>query len=115
LDDPNTITFYRIAKRFPPGPNEYRTKRQKDGDPPPDAKPDIAQTYDGLSVFDTEAAALRHAKRIPVLGTIIVRFHIPTNGGIAWEQTFRPGHYTLYGDLKELATYLDHAYVLSIK
>jgi hypothetical protein len=115
LDDSSTVTFYRIAKRFPPTLSEYRTKRQKDGDPPPDARADIARAYDGLSVFDTEAAAVRHAKRMPVLGTIVIRFHIPTNGGIMWEQTFRPGHYTLYGDLKALATYLDHSYVVSIR
>jgi hypothetical protein len=56
-------TFYRIAKGFPPSSSEYRTKRQKDGDPPPNATVAIVRAYDGLSAFDTEEGARQQAKQ----------------------------------------------------
>jgi hypothetical protein len=114
LDDPSTVTFYRIAKTFPPSADEYRTKRQKDGNPPTNADAAIIRAYDGLSAFDSEAGARRQATRFRILGSKVVRFHLPIAGHISWEQTFQPGHYTLTGELAQLAEYLDLEFVIEV-
>jgi len=114
LDDLSIVTFYRIANLFPPSAEEYRTKRQKDGSPPPNAKIEVIRAYDGLSAFDSEAGAMRQGIRFPALGTKVVRYHLPVNGEISWGQSFRAGHYTLAGELDSLAEYLDMEFVVEI-
>jgi hypothetical protein len=91
-------TFYRVATAFPPPELDYRTARDKRGDPPADAKPELVLSWDGLSAFDTEAAARAQGQRLPRLGHLIVRYLIPERVGIIWRQTTKNRHhYDLFG------------------
>lgn len=66
------------------------------------------QWNEGLSVFDTQAAAVSAARAARGrFGTIVVRFDIPSNNAFQWQQTGKnPNHFTLYGNLPELHRYI---------
>ena len=66
------------------------------------------QWNEGLSVFDTQAAAISAARAARGrLGRIVVRFDIPPNSAFQWQQTGKnPNHFTLYGNLPELHGYI---------
>jgi len=95
-------SFYRVAKRFPPGDREYETRQERQGDPPADLPDEVKRSWDALSMFDSEEGARRAAERWPHLGRRIVRYDIPEGAGIAWEQSGLPGHYDVRGDKEVL-------------
>ena len=99
-------SFYRIAKSYPPGDEEYLSLQERKGDPPADASAEVKRSWSALSAFDSEEGARRVAKKRPRLGSLIVRYDIPDGAGITWEKTLGPGHYDLRGDKDELKRYL---------
>lgn len=106
-------SFYRIAKRFPPTVEDYRTQRDFRGESGSGLSEEELWSWDAYSAFDTEDGARRQGRRIRRLGTHIVRYDIPVNAGIEWRKSFGPGHYGLKGDKAELHRYLSdfHAVV----
>lgn len=101
-------SFYRVAKAYPPGDDEYRTARDKGLHPPDELTATELRAFnDGYSFYDSEDGARGQAKkRKGKLGTYIVRYDIPEGSGIEWEKTLGPGHYTLFGSKEELKRYL---------
>lgn len=99
-------SFYRIAKSYPPGDDEYLSLQERKGDPPVDASEDVKRSWSARSAFDDEDAARRMARKRPRLGALIVRYDIPMGAGIQWEKTLGPGHFDLRGDKEELKRYL---------
>jgi hypothetical protein len=99
-------SFYRVSKRYPPDDRSYLTPRDKLGEPPEDASDEKKRSWDALSAFDTEEGARRQAKMFTHLGNRIVRYDIPEDSGIWWEQSGEQGHYDLRGNIEELKNYL---------
>jgi hypothetical protein len=102
----SVTSFYRVSKRYPPDERSYLTPRDKLGDPPADASEEKMRSWDALSAFDTEEGARRQARMFTLLGNLIVRYDIPDESGITWEQSGEPGHFDLRGDAEELKRYL---------
>lgn len=98
--------FFRIAKRYPPGDDEYLTNADKQGPPSATLPDDVRRSWNALSAYDSEEGARRQAQRFPRLGAKIVRYDIPEGAAITWEKTFGPGHYDLRGDIDSLRSYL---------
>jgi hypothetical protein len=99
-------SFYRVAKSYPPTEDDYRTRKDRQGDPPAHVPEAVRRSWDALSAFDSEEGARRQARRFPRLGRFIVRYDIPPGAGVSFEQTLGPGHYDLRGDKFELHRYL---------
>jgi hypothetical protein len=105
-------SFYRIAKRFPPGDDEYQTAFQRGRKLPPNASDELKASWTGLSAYDTLQGANGKALEMRGrLGELIVRFDIPESSRIAWKKTLGPGHFDLYGVAEELKSYLSDSYV----
>jgi hypothetical protein len=105
-EQPGVRTFYRIAKRYPPGDDEYVTAREKYGDPDPNLPPAVQRSYDGYSFYNTVKGARGQAKRARgKLGWLILRYDIPSDAAVTWvcDDT---GHCDLFGDRTVLKTYL---------
>jgi hypothetical protein len=98
--------FYRVVKSYPPTEDDDRTRKDRQGDPPEHVPDAVRRSWDALSAFDSEEGARRQGKRFPRLGRFIVRYDIPPDAGITYEQTLGPGHYDLRGDMTELHGYL---------
>ena len=104
---PIAKSFFRIAKTYPPGDDEYLTARQRYGDPAPHSNDAVKRSWDGLSAYDSEDGAREKAKRLKGrLGALIVRYEIPEGAGIAWEPSFGGGNHDLFGDVAEFKGYL---------
>jgi hypothetical protein len=83
------------------------TARERGRQPDADATEQERRSFDGLSAFDTQEAARRQGRRFRRLGTLIVRYDIPVDSGIVWEQTGRdPHNYDHFGNRDELKRYL---------
>ena len=87
MNQPRIVkSFYRVAKTFPPGDEEYLTAQQRRGDPGENVPEHIRASWDAVSAYDTEDGARRKARaarksRRP-LGDLIVRFDIPEGAKI---------------------------------
>lgn len=99
MERKSVTSFYRVSKRYPPDDRSYLTPRDKLGDPPADASEEKKRSWAALSAFDTEKDVRRQARMFTHLGNLIVRYDIPEESGIMWEQSGEPGHYDLRGDL----------------
>lgn len=95
-------SFYRAAKRFPPGDRECLGSQDKRGDPPPEYPDHVKQSWDGLSSWDSEEGARQAAKQAPHIGKLIVRYDIPEGIGVTWTPSMDPGHDDLRGDKEAL-------------
>lgn len=96
-------SFFRVATAYPPPDDDYKTARERGRHPPADATEQQRRSFDGLSAFDTLEAARRQGRRYRRLGTLIVRYDIPADAAIDWEQTGNdPHHFDLFGDREEL-------------
>ena len=122
MSEPRTRTFYRLAHAFPPPLDNYRTARDKRGNPPAGASEEVLYSWDGLSAFDAEEAARRIGRRLPGLGRVIVRYLVPDDAGIVWRQTgSNRHHWDLQGSgdwrssiverRQQLEPYLDRDYL----
>ncbi len=87
--------FYRIVRTDPPTIADFLSNRARGKARRP---VESVREWEGLSLFDTEAQARRMARRFPRLGVYIAALRVPADGPIVVEQTFGPGHYTLWGD-----------------
>lgn len=101
-------SFYRIARRFPPGDREYLSYQARRGDPPEDLPRRIKDSWDALSAFESEEAARAVAAGASHLGKWIVRYDVPADSEITSTYTpeIAPGHWDLRGDMEELKSYL---------
>lgn len=106
MDDKPVRSFYRVAKRYPPDDRSYETSQEKRGDPPSEYPEEVKRSWDALSSWDSEEGARQAAVAAPRIGKVIVRYDIPEESGITWEQSMHPGHYDLRGDKEELKRYL---------
>lgn len=110
--EPSVRSFYRIAKVYPPGEDEYLTARQRGRLLPVAATGELVRSWDGLSAYDSEEGARQQAKRLRGrLGWLVVRYDVPARSEIVWEKSLGPGHYDLFGDPVELRRYLSDAVV----
>lgn len=103
---PTSRSFYRVAKSYPPTDRDYLTRQDRQGNPPKDSPADVRRAWIALSAFDTLDGARRQARRFPRLGRYIVRYDVPPNASVTYEQTLGPGHYSLHGNRDELRGYL---------
>jgi len=106
VDETPVHSFYRVAKRYPPGDREYLTPQDKFGDPPDHETPERMASWDGLSAYDTEDGARRAGRQFTHLGNVIVRYDIPEGAGITWTPSMAPGHVDLRGDKEALKGFL---------
>ena len=60
------------------------------------SEPALAYTYEGLSVYDTEAAARRTARKWKQPGDHIAELSVRPDAGISARRTGYRGHYTLF-------------------
>jgi hypothetical protein len=58
-------SFYRVAKEFPPGEDEYLTPRELGRKPKKGASEEDIQSLDGLSSWDSEAGARSIGQQFP--------------------------------------------------
>lgn len=108
-------SFYRVAKRFPPGDEEYLTARERGVRPRRASTEGERRALDALSAFDTEEGARQIGRRWPTHGSLIVRYDILDVGsGISWAPTFGPGHMSLWGDREEIKRYLVLDFLASV-
>ena len=96
LTSTTEITLYRLLRHDPPGPSDFEAKAVRRA-PRLDAEWPVL--YAGLSMFRTQAQALSRAKRSPKI-VAEVRLAGP-NVHVA--KTVGKGHYTVWGDPRELA------------
>ena len=102
MEAPASISFYRVTKTDPPTEDDYLTRLERDGPPPDHLPPEVRESWDAYSAFDTAEGAIKMARRFKRLGRHICRYDIPEDAGITWQQTIEPGHYDLRGDKEVL-------------
>jgi len=70
--------------------------------PPPGTPAAEIPAYYGVSVFSTRERAIEQARRMPRLGTHVVRLEVPDESPITWvADDGDPEHYDLHGGTKE--------------
>ena len=91
-------TFYRIVRTDPPTLIDFTSAKML-GKARPTDDLEVLRLADGVSVFQTETQARRHARRMPMLGAYIAEIAILTGTPVRYERTLRtPGHHTLWGN-----------------
>jgi hypothetical protein len=126
VSEPRTRTFYRLAHGFPPPLDDYRTARDKRGNPPAGADEEVLFSWDSLSAFDTEDAARRVGRKLRGLGHLIVRYVIPADADIVWRQTGSNRHHwdlrgradwstSIASRKRQLEPYLDSGFVVEVE
>jgi hypothetical protein len=90
-------SFYRVTKTYPPTDVDYQTRFDREGPAPANLSPEVKESWDAYSAFDTPQGAIAMARRFKRLGRYICQYDIAEDGGIKWEQTIAPGHYDLRG------------------
>lgn len=90
-------SFYRVTKTDPPTAVDYQTRFDREGPAPANLSPEVKESWDAYSAFDTSEGAIAMARRFKRLGRYICQYDIPEDRGIKWEQTIAPGHYDLRG------------------
>lgn len=107
-----TKRLYRAAERYPPADREYRTSAYRGRALPPNASEEQRRSWDALSAWDTEAAAMSvacgsmSARFVVSFDIPIVCFGAPGACGITCEPSGEPGHFDIRGDMEELKRYL---------
>jgi hypothetical protein len=86
-------TYYRLVRRSPPTRADFLSRKER-GIPPRGPELSDPFLYEGISTWDTPAAAASVALRRPA---IIAVLEIPEDAPITVRQTLKPGHYTLRG------------------
>jgi hypothetical protein len=95
-------TFFRVIRRITPVRRDFLSNTAKRRPLPPN-NPEAARLWDAVSVYDTEAAARRQARRTPGMGAFIAELRIPATVPVGWEKTLRDRHhYSLWGDADTL-------------
>jgi len=110
--DDRPLTVYRIVKTFPPDfDREYTTSEKRFNT---SRQPDnIRRASAGLSVFRSFKSVVNQQAKYPMLGTLIVRYRIPSNSPVAvWHLTGSEDHWTVFCDPpSKLHDYLDSGWV----
>jgi hypothetical protein len=73
-------SFYRITKFNPPTDADYQTRFDREGPAPENLPPQVRESWDALSAFDTSDGAIATARRFKRLGRYICRYEIPNAG-----------------------------------
>src|ERR1051326_7847111 len=95
-------SFYRIAKGNPATMTDFRS-RMEQCLPPRPIEVENPGEWAGLSIYDTreQAASVSRRWRKRGIGAFIAEVRLPDvfpdGVGIVARQTFRPGHYTIWG------------------
>lgn len=92
---------YRIVRSDPPVADEFVSDRVR-GRPLRDLSDDTRRRWEGLSVWATDVAAFRAARRYPSLGRHVAE--VAVGGEIRLEPSGRPGHLTAYGEPQAFVT-----------
>jgi hypothetical protein len=68
-------------------------------------EPPEPRLWDGVSLYDSREAAIRQARRFPMLGLFVAAIRLPGDESIRIEKTLRDRHhYALWGDADGLLT-----------
>jgi hypothetical protein len=107
-----TKRLYRAAERYPPADREYRTSADRGRVLPSDASEEQRRSWDALSAWETEEAAMAVACG-SMSARFVVSFDIPEvcfgaqdACRITCEPSGEPGHFDIRGDMEELKRYL---------
>lgn len=91
-------TFYRIIKEPQPTAADFLSHRSR-GIPLQRDTPVMRRSWEGVSVYDTIAAARAIVARFPRIGGFIAELDIRNGGPVLFEQTGDdPNHYDLWGE-----------------
>jgi hypothetical protein len=91
--------FYRIVQTDPPTANDFLSNQGKGL---PQRAGESAEIWSGLSHYETAELARKTALRYPQIGRFIAMVRVTDDSGFRVEQTFRAGHYTIWGDPEAL-------------
>ncbi len=91
--------FYRIVLTDPPTLVDFMSNRTKGR---PRRAIESVEEWGGLSVYDDEERARETARKFPRLGAHLAVLDVPPGAPIRWQQTFGPGHYTLWGEPQDV-------------
>jgi hypothetical protein len=90
--------FYRIVKTDPPTPLDF-TSNKALGKAPRGPERDDPALWEGLSMYNSEAAARQQARRIPKLGAYLARLSVAGVETVRYGQTLsNPAHHTVWGE-----------------
>lgn len=101
------MRLYHSVKSIPPTLDDFKSASALGRvllPPVTERQLDRAQ---GISCWDNLDAMWRNIRRYPEHGRIVVVLDVPEDGSIRYEQTGRPGHWTVWGPpavLRELRT-----------
>jgi hypothetical protein len=93
------LVLQRIVKTDPPTLNDFLSNRDRGLVRRENETEDI---WGGLSHYDTIERAAKTARRFPSIGTFVAAVRLADNEDFRIEQTFRRGHYTVWGDPRAL-------------
>jgi hypothetical protein len=90
--------LYRIVKTDPPTLSDFLSNRERGLARRENETKDV---WGGLSHYDTIERAAKTARRFPSIGTFVAAVRL-ADDEFRIEQTFRRGHYTVWGDPQAL-------------
>lgn len=102
------LTLYRIVLVNPPTVDDFTSNVAKGRPIPPLLPSNLHWLWDGLSVYDSAAAAESLAIRSPALGMFVVEMRLPDNRFRLLRTTRAKGHYTVWGEPEELPQCVIH-------
>jgi hypothetical protein len=102
MAEPGTRVFYRIVRSDPPTLVDFMSNEALGRQP---RRPLFAHDRDrwrGVSHFDSQELAIFAAGASPWLGGFVATVVVPPGAPIRFEQTYRAGHCTLWGEPSDL-------------
>jgi hypothetical protein len=106
IDPPSRRQLHQIIASDSPTRDDFLSYQELGKELPEDAKPDVVDRWQGISLYDSEERARAVAERFG-LGTYIATLDLPDDGRFRIERTGRrPGHYTVWGDADALCTFV---------
>ncbi|MGI8689114.1 MAG: hypothetical protein ACR2M3_11095 [Thermomicrobiales bacterium] len=89
-------TLFHIIKQAVPTSADFLSGAQRGQTKPRD--PDRERYWHGFSAFNTLDGARNQAQRFRKLGEFIVEIAVAGVVGVQYEQSFGPGHYTVWAE-----------------
>jgi hypothetical protein len=87
---------YRIVKTSVPDAEAFKSHAERGDMPPKGISQEGLNDWDGVSVFETEEQAVRHARRLNWrLGRFIAELYIPDEAPISRDGADERGHFNL--------------------
>jgi hypothetical protein len=94
--------FYRIVRTDPPTLRDFRSNEALGRKPKRPLSRFDRRCWRGVSHHETRELAEFAGGESPWLGAFIATVVIASDAPIEYEQTYRPGHWTLWGDPADL-------------